>query len=359
MKYRPFLQWIILGMLCCLGIFSASAQEAAVPDLTGLNIPQAAAELNRVGLAFGREIAIPVTEGIVPDVIKNQSIAAGELVGPGATVDVEIPRTPNVRIVYDDNDLTVINLNNTNINVEDLAFESLESTQNASFNANRWTGQLRAKQCMQIWSVSRNGPKDLPDCRYIQNWLTTTERSAHFWTAANGVQTFRVVQGEAERATCQAAPPNSQDNPSQCEFYLPAGTQGDVTSYIYLAYRSDRFAVINNSKTQWMPVNTVRFINGLADPAPLGQEFRINAPLFGRPDIVARINRLAPNQCLLFFSTDVEPEPLQDCDVIATYSLAPSQLWWTANFELEGADNRRRLCNAATPDKLTLCVVSR
>jgi len=360
MGHQHFLRGMLLIMVWCIGAVSVSAQELVVPDLTGLNIPQAAAQLNRVGLALGSENAVAVTEGVAPDIISGQSIAAGEVAAAGATVDVQIPRTSNVRIVYDDNDLTVINLNNASINIEDVVFETVDSTQSASFNAGRWGRQIRAQQCTQIWSVNRNGPKDLTGCRYIQNWLTTTDRSAHFWTAAIGVQTFRVVQGDAERATCQAAPANSQDTPIQCEFYLPAGNQGDKTSYIYLAYRADRFAVINNSKTQWMPVNTVRFINGLADPAPLGQEFRINAPLFGRPDIVARINRLAPNQCLLFISSAAEDaEPLQNCDIIATYPLQPSQLWWTANFEVQGADNRKRLCKATTPDKLTLCVMSR
>lgn len=357
--HTTMLRYIFALMLVCIISVTASAQESKVPDLAGLNTPQAAAALNRVGLRLGKEIAVPISEGVTPDVISGQSFEAGSLVGAGAEVDVEIPRSPNVRLMYDDNDFTVINLVNANINIEEVVFETVVSTQAASFNARRWARQIRAKQCTQVWSVNRNGPKDLPDCKYIQNWQTSTNRDLHFWTGANGVQSFRVVQGDAERGVCPAAPPNSQDTPSQCELYLPAGGNNDVTAHIYLAYRADRLAVINNTTDKWMPVNTAQIINGLSDPAPLGREFRINAGLFGRPEIVARINRLAPNQCLLFLTEGADPDPIQNCDVIATYPLQASQLWWTANFEVMGSDDRRRTCTAAVTDKLTLCVMPR
>ena len=117
--------------------------------MTGLNAAQAAAQLNKAGLAFGREIVVPIAEGMTPDVISGQSIAAGESVTPGAVVDVEIPRLANIRLVYDDNDLTVINLGEVEIDIKDVAFETVEGSA-ANFNAARWADELRAKQCVQI-----------------------------------------------------------------------------------------------------------------------------------------------------------------------------------------------------------------
>jgi hypothetical protein len=359
-----FIRWAAAVMCCCLSLFSAGAQGEAsvVPDLTGLTIPQAAAQLNKAGIAFGSEIAVPLAEGVTADVISGQSVAPGEPVMAGMIVDVEIPRSANVRLFYDDNDLTMMNLANANIAIQNLVFETVEGSRDASFNASRWAKQLRAKQCTQIWSLNRNGPKSLPECTYIQNWLTTTNPAAHFWTAVSGAQTFRVVQDEVERGVCQAAPPNSQDQPVSCEFYLPAGAAGDVTQYIYVAYEEDRLVVMNNSDGQWMPVNSARIVSTLANPGPLGRQFRLNAALFGRPEIVARINRLAPKQCLLFISSGAsgtDAGGLLECDVIATMHLEPSQLWWTANFSILGSDGRERTCNAALPGKLTLCIMPR
>jgi len=357
---RCFTQWAAVVVLLCFGTLSISGQgePVTVPNLSGLNAAQAAAQLNKAGLAFGREIVVPIAEGMTPDVISGQSVAAGEPAVPGAVVDVEIPRSANIRLVYDDNDLTVINLGAVNIDIKDVVFETTEGNA-ANFNAARWADELRAKQCVQVWSVNRNGPKSLPECTYIQNWRTARNAARHFWTAVSGAQSFKVIQSEIERAFCQAAPPNSQDQPVSCELYLPASTADEVTQYIYIAYQADRLVVMNNSDAQWMPPNDTRIANGLANPEPVGKQFRLNAALFGRPETVAQINRLAPNQCLLFVSSEADTGGLMDCDVIATMELPPTQLWWTANFEILGSDGKHRTCNAATPDKLTLCIMPR
>lgn len=57
---------------------------------------------------------------------------------------------------------------------------------------------------------------------------SVNRRNEHFWTGANGVRPFNVVQGGLERAICQAAPPNSQDQPTTCEFYLPSGASEEI-----------------------------------------------------------------------------------------------------------------------------------
>lgn len=362
---RTLKRWmVVLVWMVGLVMIPASAQDGdpvVVPDLTGLNVPQAAAALNRVGLAVGRENPVAVTEGVTPNLISGQSVAPGQTAPAGSAIGVDIPRNANVRLFYDDNDITMMNLRNQNIPLGEVIFEVVEGTQAASFEALAWADQLRGRRCAQLWSVSRGEPKDVQGCRSIQRWQTTNNPARHFWTTSSGARTFRVMQGETERALCQAATPSAANSPLSCEFYLPSvGGGNDVTAYIYFAYNDDKLAVFNNSADQWMPVNTTPIANALADPAPFGREFRLNRALFGRPDIVANINRLAPGQCLLFINSAApDAEPPQACDVIATYTVEPSQRWWTANFEVLTTDNRRRTCNAATPDKLTLCIMAR
>lgn len=338
----------------------AQDDMVTVPDLTGLNIPQAAAALNKAGLAFGKETSVTPAGGIAENVISGQSFAPGQSVPRGSVVDVEVPRTANVLLIYDDNDLTLVNKFDAIIEYGDLTFSTVDSTQSASFKATRWATRLRGKQCTQVWSLNRSGPKGLAECNYIQNWLTTNRRNDHFWTGANGVRTFNVVQGGLERAICQAAPSNSQDQPTTCEFYLPSGTSEEIAPYIYLAYNTDKLIFLNRTIDRWMPVTSTTFHNELSDPAPLGKEFTINAALFGRPDIVARINRLAPKQCLLFISSAASTEtPPEACDVIATYTLESSQLWWSANFQTQGTDNKQRTCIAAVRNKIVVCIMPR
>ncbi|MBW7877824.1 MAG: PASTA domain-containing protein [Anaerolineae bacterium] len=365
-----FRGWLMLKRICKMAAvmmavagvsagIAAQPQQVTVPDLNGLTVAQAAAQLNAAGLALGREIVVPV-DGRTPDVVSGQSVAAGQSAAAGSEVDVEIARSANIRLVYDDNDLTLINLTHAVLRLGGLSFETVESTQSAAFNAGRWSDIVRPRQCTQVWSVGRSGPKSLPECEYIQNWLTTNNRGEHFWTAASGARTFRVLQNGVERAVCDAAPTNSQDRPLTCELYIAADAQGDDVPFIYIAYTRDTLAVINISPDKWMRINDTVLVNGLENPDPFGREFKINNALFGRPEIVARINRLAPNQCVVFATDAVtEPAGLQDCAMIVTYTVQASQAWWSANFEVQGQDGKRRLCNAALNDRMTVCIMPR
>lgn len=339
-----------------------AAPGGGVPDLTGMNVPQAAAALNRAGFALGNEYseAWTAAAGITENTIGRQSVAVGEAAPPGTAVDVTVLRTPNVLLIYDDNDLTLVNQSGGIIGLDNVAFNTLEGNE-AKFQARRWSPVLRETQCMQLWAVSRNGPKGMPDCTFIQNWQTTTNKNDHFWTQASGAQRFAVLVDDVERATCDAAPRNSQDNPSTCTFYLSLANASELTPFIYLAYNAENLVVYNRSDAQWMQTNQSTFYNLLPNPGPLGANFKINARLFDNPEIVARINRLAPGQCILF---SVEgafggPVPPQACSVILTHVIPVDGAFWSQNFELEGTDGKRRTCNASTPDRLTICIMPR
>jgi hypothetical protein len=82
--------------------------------------------------------------------------------------------------------------------------------------------------------------------------------------------------------------------------------------------------------------------------------------LFGSPNIVADIAQLAPGQCLLLTSDNPNAVPPETCDVIARLDLRSDVAFWLAHFEIDSAaDDIRRQCPAAVPDKTTICVMPR
>lgn len=333
----------------------AYAQDAvAVPDLTGLTVPQAAAVLNRAGLTLGSETGELWTaeSGFAQNAVKGQSVAAGQTLPTGSPVDVNVLRTPNAILIYDDNDLTLVNNTGVMMDLTGLTFSALDGNL-AGFSGARWSSSLRAGQCTQLWSVGRNGSKGLPECSNIQNWLITTNPGEHFWTGAGGTTRFALNQNGIQRAVCPVS------TTGRCEFYVPGTTGGDVTDYIYFAYTSNSLAIINQSPDRWMTLNGVIVYNNFTPQK--GLTVPISDPsLYALKIPFARLNQLAPGQCLLF--TNSTPEgitPPQPCDVLAILDIAPNLIFWGASFDMQGSDNQRRTCPAATPDNLTLCVLPR
>lgn len=365
--YPRHLQKLLLAALCIFALASgvlAQASEVVVPDLTGMNAPQAAATLNRIGLRLGKQTddnwsaGQPVPEGG----ISTQSVAAGTTVEAGSVVDVTVLRSANIRLLYDDNDLTIINLTDNTVDLSEMRLVAVDGG-GASFEAARLGADLRSGQCVQMWSISRSGPKTLEECSFIQNWLSTTNSAEHFWTTtAGGTTEFNVRQGGASRATCSAAPPNSQEQPTTCEFYLPAGGQGgNIAEYVYLVYDTTRFLLVNNAPDEWMRTNQTTIHNANPNRGALGASFVVGDPaIFGSPDIVAQINRLAPSQCLLYKSADASTDGLpENCDIIAQLDLPTDQLFWSFDFELEGREGERFICPAAVEGKRVICAMPR
>jgi hypothetical protein len=332
------------------------AQDNIVPDLTGLNVPQAAARLNAVGARLGLVSGEPWTaeSGLPQNSVAAQSVPPDTAIEYGTVVDLLVLRSPNALLIYDDNDLTLVNQTGTPISLNGITFRALDGNQ-AAFNASRWSQALREDRCAQVWSVGRNGPKGLDECRFIEHWLVTGNSGEHFWTGAGGTTQFALLQDGVERARCPVA------NPGTCEFYLSAeGTGGDVTEYVYFAYTEDRLAVINTSEDRWMPLAGLVVRNNYVPP--LGAAVNIASPdLFGNPNTVATIERLAPGQCLLFTNSSPEAQtPPQPCDVVARLDVGPSVIFWGAEFPVESiTDSAPRSCPAATPGSTTLCILPR
>lgn len=360
--FNPCVLLAALIVLLLGSWFPAAAQEAqmvTVPDVTGLSVPAAAALLNTNGLRLGVQSVEGWTaeSGLPQNAVSAQSVAAGTSVSYGTAVDVVVLSSPNTALIYDDNDLTVVNFSGGALDINGVSFSANAGA--VLFRASRWGSSLRAEGCGQVWSVGRSTPKDVEGCGSIQ-WLTTNNPAEHFWTALNGVAEFTVVQDGVTRATCPAAPAGTQ--PLRCEVYLAGGSTSDAAPFVYFTYTMDRFVVMNPTSDQWMPLSQTPIFNFNPGITVAGAQVNLGDPaLFGNPPIVADITRLAPGQCLLL--TDGSPTtsaPPAPCSVIAQLNTTPQVAFWVAPFEIQSSsDGLRRGCPAATPDKLTICILPR
>ena len=163
-------------------------------------------------------------------------------------------------------------------------------------------------------------------------------------------------------ATCDAAPRNSQDRPTTCEFFVASGSiNAEATDFVYFAYTTDRLAVINMTDDRWMPLDETSIYNFNPAIQVAGASVNLSdASLFPEVNPVASTQRLAPGQCLML---TVEPltdaQPPQPCDVIAQRPLVPEVIFWSAPFELDAPSGERSQCPAATEGRLTLCIMPR
>lgn len=356
-------RYVVMILLLTLGTLVSLAQDAevVVPDVTGLNVPQAAASLNAAGLALGAENSVELVEGADQraGTIVTQSVEAGTPVTAGTAVDVDVLRENNIILIYDDNDITLINTTNNVGDITGLRFVATDTRNPASFAATRWGSNVREEGCTQLWSVAARAAKPVSGCQDTQ-WLTTSATGEHFWTRANRVREFAVVENGITRATCQGAPRNSQDSPTRCEFYLDgAGSADDLTAFLYLAYTRDSIAVINRTDDLWMLTDRTTVFEVIPNSDVDGDSLTLGDPaLFGNPTIVGDITRLAPNQCLILTADDATPVLPTACDIIAQQSLPATDAFWLGNFELESAsDGQRHACPRADETQMTICIV--
>jgi hypothetical protein len=271
-------------------------------------------------------------------------------------IDITVLRSPNTLLLYDDNDLTLINHTGGVIDLTGVIFQALDGN-HATFAANRWGRALREGRCGQVWSVNRNGPKGLDDCSAIEHWLITTNGAEHFWTGAGGTTQFSLLQNGLERAVCLVA------NPGRCEFYLPSSGTGaeDITGYVYMVYTQDRLAIINNTDDRWMPLAGFELLNNYVEPRGAAVA-PSDASLYGRNlNPAANLQHLAPGQCIFFTNSSPEAQtPPQPCDIVAQLNVGPSVIFWGADFPVNSiTDDQPHSCPAPTAAGMTLCVMPR
>lgn len=354
---------VMLGLALLVVPAMAQQQTVSVPDVSGQTIPQAAATLNASGLNVGAQIPVDAPNGAPPNTVVGQSQPAGAVVPYGTAIDLNVVQPANARLIYDGNDITLVNLTDGQMTIDSLNFVTVEGSA-ASFSAAQVAAALDGDDCLQLWAVARNSPKDVAGCGSLL-WRSSNNPALHFWTQASGAVRFSVQEAGIERATCAAAPANSEDSPLTCEFYLAGGSAAnDSAPFIYMAYTPRAIVFLNPTSDQWLSTTQTTLYNynpGLSAPgAPLipgdsnvlREEFRRN---------LGQIGRLAPGQCIAYTVAGAEDATLpEECRIVALRSFTPDIAFWLADFEVESAtDGERRTCPAALEGRLTRCIVPR
>lgn len=344
---------VLLVMLAGVIVPGTSADShmqgtVTVPDLTGLTLPLATAELNRNNLAVGQvnvSIWTPTSPAPV-DTIGGQSVAPGQSVEAGTVVNVTMLRAANALLIFDDNDLTLVNNSGANLRLEGIRFTSLDGNRPATFVATEWGDTLRANQCMQMWSVYRNTPKGVDECALIQRNRSVVDPNQHFWTGSNGATQFSVTQNTQERGICNIAD-------GRCAFYLDVPSSDPSVPYIYFAYTTDALMIYNKSENAWMRTAGINVVNDSGVP------FNIGAPAsYGNPEIVANLRRLAPQQCIVLTAGEQNVEAPEPCNEILRVAVNAETSFWNQSFNVDNrTDEREHRCAAATPDRLTICIM--
>lgn len=349
MKY-----WISLTLLLLIAYSSGFAQTelSPVPDVTGMTLPEAAATLNRLGFTLGEAVDVPYDSAgdDRTNKVARQMPDAGRDAEPGTPVNVAVLRTANATLIYDDNDLTLINVSAGELDLSRIEFVSVLPDHSASFSAAGWGTALEEGDCGQIWSIGRVASKAIAGCAAIK-WLTTANTSRHFWTATSGVIEFEVQQDGVLRATCSSAGANSQDAPLRCDLVLAAEYLREQTGYIYLAYTVDSLVIHNQTTDRWMDVSPIMIhMGGAVVAAPDDGSFAVKA--------ASQFPLLAPGQCLFISHSDdlAAPEP---CDAIGHQIVEAANAFWRSPFQVSGRDSIPRACDAAQEGTLTICVVPR
>jgi hypothetical protein len=328
----------------------AEPEMVTVPDVTGLSLPQAIALLNREGLGTGELIFTGrIAEDEVPvDTVSAQSIAPGEVVPFGTLVDVTVLRAPNALLIYDDNDITLVNRTEGSVDLRAIEFNSLDGSTGTSFVGSRWESSVGDGNCVQLWSIGARAAKSLPECGATR-WLTTNNPEEHFWTGANGATQFQIVQGGVQRAVC----PVSHDG--RCEFYLQTGLpRSEIAEYVYMAYTTDKFSIINQSEDELMP------LGALVVTGSRGERLSVASRDEHTPLIPTNTQRPAPGQCLLMTNRAADNTPPQRCDVIAERAFDADYVFWQQAFTVTSVtDGEDRTCPGAVEGRLTLCILPR
>lgn len=331
----------------------AAGQDAisTVPDLNRLTVPEAAAALSRAGLRLGPEtiIAIDPVSGESENIIVEQLPPAGEAVQPGTAVGITVTRVINAYVIYDDNDLTLVNLTAGLIDLNTVMFSGTSGTGEAitEFNPSAWTPQLDVGRCGQLWSVARLASKEVAGCGAIL-WMTAANSNQHFWTHTSGTTQFSVIQDGVVRATCPTAQAGSQDAPLRCDIVFDVDYPDENIDYVYIAYTTNRLIIHNQTIDRWMSLDETVLRDSSGGEIDLSSLDKFNE--------AADQTRLAPGECILF-AAQANAQPPEPCRVIS--QMVTDAMFWLEPFSVIGRDEVPRVCEAAEEGALVICVMLR
>lgn len=353
---RFFILWIFVAVLAQHTLV-AQPSTGPVPDVTGMTIAAATAVLNASGFSVGAQYSVPAAEGQRRDAITGQMPAPGTYAEVGSSIDLIVARKPNARLIYDNNDLTLVNLSEEPLPLGTLVFAG---DGGAVFRGDRWGRTLSEGECVQIWSVTRSKPKGVEGCVRIVSWLTTNDTTQHVWTQGSG-ERFTIFSGNQPQAECMTAQRGTQNSPAACEFYAPSAASGPYIPYIYLAYTTDGLVVRNPSETTWLRLsNEIVTATGKAIRLQQASQYdSVSSFVLTTSDNgTPQVRQLAPSQCVRFRAVgapdDAYPEP---CSLVA--DRVTDEPFWQTAFSVRSRDGKAHACDPAVPGRVVVCVAPR
>ncbi len=334
--------------------------QTFIPPVVGLNVPQAAAALHRAGLTLGalsHQLMPPEGDDAVRPIgqVIDQQPAAGleAEVGDGVSLVVELPA--NVVIIYDDNDLTLLNRSGREIALAGVSI----SGGGQVLSGSRWrAARLASGRCVQVWSVSRAVSKPVEGCADIGAWFATLDRTAHVWMAAEPAEFELSIDG-VPVMTCPTAPITAPETPLRCEgFWSPQAGGQDAARFLYLAYTLDALVARNPSSDYWMYLDRPLDSAGGAVLLSAAEGYEAVLPAILSENDGA-VLRLAPEECVWLRAADSSDIGLpQACGLIVAEGVQDAP-FWRDDFSLMGLDGVQRACAGAVAGRLTICVLQR
>lgn len=346
---------ILTATVLLLPVVAQETTDVVVPDVVGLNAPQAAARLQQLGLRLGLVRVQFAGEGDEARVhrVVEQSPMAGELLGAENPVDVIVLRPANALLVYDDNDITLVHQAGGVLDLSALTFVAENESGSPAFEGVRWQDagavQLETGECTQLWSVGRTSAKVLSECDRATYWLTTNDTSEHFWVPGQGYDRFRVIQEDFERGWCEIG------GAGRCTLFLENSQFTEQTAYVYLSYSIDGFLIENPTGDRWMRLDGLAFMDTAESEPWLLTDFiegsASDTPLLDRP------LRLAPGQCVLLQTGQQENENVgSGCDAVLRVQVEIA--FWQASFSIsKGQDTLYRCPQTPQNGATALCIL--
>lgn len=362
-RLRLLLPALIL-FISAIGIAQSpdwATAAVSIPDLAGLTPPQAAAVLNAGRLQLGILTSTTADVRQTAGTIATQFPAPGSTISMGAAVDVVIAYAPNIRLIYDNNDLTLINMSQQQIDLRTITLRATEGVP-VYFEGARWGRRIEPNDCVQVWSIRRTRPKSLPECRRIEAWLSTTDVNQHVWKDSAGVQRFMLQQNDIVRGDCPAAGTGTRDEPLICEMYLDQNQTPPLWPFLHLAYTADTLVIHNTSSDSWMRLSAA------VKPAMGGAFSFSDLRLYKAIDrlVISEasgggnvLRQLAPGQCARFRTPSAPVESLPEPCLLFADAIVESMPFWSVPFTVEEISGAKHTCDAAAPKGVTTCLVLR
>lgn len=154
---------------------------------------------------------------------------------------------PDIRLVYDYDSLTLINVSGKTLNLANLIFES----SSGSMSALRWDTEFLSQSlsgftdgdCLQVWSLETDILEKPLDCRYRHSWISVNKDNT-FWRNA---ETFSIRNGGERVGICLVVE-------GVCDVNLSTPIDENLTiqgtpagMHLRFVYDAESFALINVS----------------------------------------------------------------------------------------------------------------